>query len=76
MPIDFYYILASPPCRSVMLVAKALNIELNLKVTELSKGDNKTPEFLKVQYEILVLHVLPGKQIIHVNYYFCMCPKT
>lgn len=70
MPIDLYYLLASPPCRSVMLVAKALKIELNLKVTELSKGENKTPEFLKVQYEILVLHVLPGKQLIHVNYYF------
>jgi hypothetical protein len=31
-----------------MLVAKALKVELNLKVTELSKGENKTPEFLKV----------------------------
>jgi glutathione S-transferase len=48
MPIDLYYFLASPPCRTVMLVAKALKIELNLKVIELSKGDNRTPEFLKV----------------------------
>jgi len=76
MPIDLYYLLASPPCRSVMLVAKALKVELNLKVTELSKGENKTPEFLKVQYEILVLHVLPGKQLIRVNYYFFLCHKT
>jgi len=70
MPIDLYYFLASPPCRSVILVAKALKIELNLKVIELSKGDNKTPEFLKVQYEILVLRVIPGKELIRVNYYF------
>jgi hypothetical protein len=49
MPIDLYYVLASPPCRSVLLLAKALKIELNLKVTDLSKGENKTPEFLKVQ---------------------------
>jgi hypothetical protein len=76
MPIDLYYFLASPPCRSVMLVAKALNVELNLKVTDLSKGDNKTPEFLKVQYGILVLHVLKGKQLIRVNHYFFMCHKT
>ena len=77
MPIDFYYFLASPPCRSVILVAKALKIELNLKVIELSKGDNKTPEFLKVQYETLVLYVLlPGKQLISKNYYFFMCHKT
>jgi len=59
-----------------MLVAKALKIELNLKVIDVSKGDNKTSEFLKVQYEILVLHVLPGKQLIRVNYYFFMRHKT
>ncbi|KAJ9592349.1 hypothetical protein L9F63_001118 [Diploptera punctata] len=47
MPIDLYYVLGSPPCRSVMLVAKAVNVELNLKVTDLSKGENKTAEFLK-----------------------------
>jgi hypothetical protein len=58
-----------------MLVAKALKIELNLKVIELSKGDNKTPEFLKVQYEILVLHVLPDKQLIRVNCYRFYVPQ-
>jgi hypothetical protein len=56
MPIDLYYVLPSPPCRSVLLLAKALKIELNLKVTDLSKGENTTPEFLKVQYESLLLH--------------------
>jgi glutathione S-transferase len=50
MPIDLYYLLPSHPCRSVLLLAKALKLELNLKVTELSKGENRTPEFLKVQY--------------------------
>jgi len=59
-----------------MLVAKALGIELNLKPTDLSKGENKTPEFLKVQYEIFVLHVLPGKQFCRVKCYFFMCHKT
>jgi hypothetical protein len=66
MPIDLYYFLASPPCRSVMLVAKALKIELNLKVTDLRKGDNKTPEFLKVQHKIL-LYLLPGKNLIPIK---------
>lgn len=56
MTIDFYYVNASAPCRSVLLLAKALKIELNLKVTDLSKGDNKTPEFLKVQYKSRLLH--------------------
>jgi len=58
-----------------MLVAKALKIELNLKVIDLSKGDHKTTEFLKVEYENLVLHVLPDNQLIRVNYYFFMCHK-
>jgi glutathione S-transferase len=60
MPIDFYYIIESPPCRSVLLLAKALKIELNLKVTNLSKGENKTSEFLKVQYKRTLLHVSIG----------------
>ena len=49
-----------------MLVAKALKIELNLKVIDLQKGDNKTPEFLKVQHKIL-LYVLPGKNLIPIK---------
>ncbi|KDR20966.1 glutathione S-transferase 1-1-like [Zootermopsis nevadensis] len=55
MTIDFYYVNASAPCRSVLLLAKALKIELNLKVTDLSKGDNKTPEFLKLNPQ----HAIP-----------------
>jgi glutathione S-transferase len=62
MTIDFYYILASPPCRSVLLLAKALKIDLNLKEIDLRKGENKTPEFLKVQYRSLLLHVLSDKK--------------
>jgi hypothetical protein len=60
MPIDFYYVLASAPCRSILLLAKALKVELNLKVTNLSKGENKTPEFLKVQYKRILLNVYIG----------------
>jgi glutathione S-transferase len=46
MTIDLYYSLCSPPCRSVLLVAKALGVELNLK--PLKEKENTTPEFLKV----------------------------
>ena len=48
MPIDLYYMMSSPPCRSVMLLAKDLGVELNLKLTDLKVGANRTPEFLKV----------------------------
>jgi hypothetical protein len=46
MTIDLYYSLRSPPSRSVLLVAKALGVEFNLK--QLSGTEYKTPEFLKV----------------------------
>jgi hypothetical protein len=48
MPLDFYYTIASPPCRSVLLLAKTLGLELNLKKVDLLKREQHTPEFLKV----------------------------
>jgi len=55
MPIDFYYMSGSAPCRSVMLCAKALGIELNLKPTDLMKGEHMTPEFLAMNPQ----HTIP-----------------
>ncbi|XP_018580374.1 glutathione S-transferase 1-1-like [Anoplophora glabripennis] len=37
MPIDFYYIIGSPPCTAVLLTAKAVGINLNLKLKEENK---------------------------------------
>ena len=48
MPVDLYYMLASPACRSVMLLAKDLGVELNLKLINPPAGDARTPEYLKV----------------------------
>lgn len=48
MPIDFYYLPGSAPCRSVWMLAKALNVDLNLHETNLMKGEQMTPAFLKV----------------------------
>lgn len=55
MPIDFYYIPPSPPCRSVLLLAKAIGVHLNLKTMNVLKGDHLKPEFLKVNPQ----HVIP-----------------
>ncbi|KAK9881162.1 hypothetical protein WA026_014510 [Henosepilachna vigintioctopunctata] len=46
MTIDFYYMNVSAPCRAVLLAAKALGIDLNLK--HLSKGEHLSPEFIKM----------------------------
>lgn len=48
MTIDLYYMPLSAPCRSIMMLAKTLGIELNLKKTDLFAGEHLTPEFLKV----------------------------
>ncbi|XP_053945501.1 glutathione S-transferase 1-1-like [Anastrepha ludens] len=53
--MDFYYLPGSAPCRSVLLVAKSLGIELNKKLLHLSKGEHLTPEFLKINPQ----HTIP-----------------
>lgn len=48
MTIDLYYVPGSSPCRSVQMVAKAVGVELNLKLTNLMAGEQLKPEFLKM----------------------------
>jgi glutathione S-transferase len=52
MPLDLYYTIASPPCRSVMLLAKTLGLELNLKHVDVLKKKHLEPEFLKVREKL------------------------
>jgi glutathione S-transferase len=48
MPIDLYYLPASAPCRSAMMVARVLGLEVNLKLVDLMAGEQMKPEFLKI----------------------------
>ncbi|XP_013164097.1 PREDICTED: glutathione S-transferase 1-1-like [Papilio xuthus] len=48
MPIDLYYVPGSPPCRAVLLTARALNLNLNLKLVDLHHGAHLKPEYLKL----------------------------
>lgn len=43
-----YYMELSPPSRAVLMVAAALNIELELKILNLLAMEHKTPEYLSV----------------------------
>lgn len=53
MTIDLHHFPGSAPCLSVRLLAGTLGIELNLKSVDLLKGEQLTPEYLKVNaYEI------------------------
>nr|QHU79971.1 glutathione S-transferase D4 [Bemisia tabaci] len=53
--IDLYYMPFSPPCRAVIMTAKLLEVDINLKFTDLFKGEQNTPEFLKMNS----LHTIP-----------------
>ncbi|KAH8289071.1 hypothetical protein KR054_010500, partial [Drosophila jambulina] len=46
--MDFYYAPAGSGCRTVIMVAKALGLELNKKPMSLSQQDHLKPEFLKI----------------------------
>lgn len=64
MPLDLYYVPGSAPCRSVMLAAKAIGVDLNLKLLDLMKGEHLTPEFIKVSF-IFFFQVINLLSLLH-----------
>uniref|UniRef100_A0A1B6EXA4 Uncharacterized protein n=1 Tax=Cuerna arida TaxID=1464854 RepID=A0A1B6EXA4_9HEMI len=54
MGIDVYHTPGSPPSRSVVLAAKALGVDVNLKLLDLMKGEHLKPEYLKINPQHLV----------------------
>ncbi|XP_052835648.1 glutathione S-transferase D4 [Drosophila gunungcola] len=53
--MDFYYAPRGSGCRTVIMVAKALGLELNKKQLRLSEGEHLRPEFLKLNPQ----HTIP-----------------
>ncbi|XP_016968911.1 uncharacterized protein LOC108036991 [Drosophila rhopaloa] len=53
--MDFYYMPGSAGCRTVIMVAKALGLELNKKLVNTMEGDQLKPEFLKLNPQ----HTIP-----------------
>lgn len=49
MTIDFYFFHVSPPCRTVMMLAKALGVHFNYIQVSPLEGDHMKPEFVKVR---------------------------
>lgn len=58
MPIDLYYTPASAPCRSVMMTAKVVGVELNLKPLDLMAGEQMKPEFMAINPQHNGKHLL------------------
>ncbi|CAG2110528.1 unnamed protein product [Medioppia subpectinata] len=55
MPIDLYYMPESPPSRAVLMVAKHLNVAVNIKHVNITEGEQLKPEFI----EINPFHTIP-----------------
>jgi len=55
MAIDLYYLPGSAPCRAVQMAAKAVGVDLNLKLTNLMSGEHLKPEFLAINPQ----HTIP-----------------
>ncbi|XP_052835659.1 uncharacterized protein LOC128252187 [Drosophila gunungcola] len=53
--MDFYYMPGSGGCRTVIMVAKALGLELNKKLVNTMEGDQLKPEFVKLNPQ----HTIP-----------------
>lgn len=50
-----YYDDRSPPVRSILLLIKALNIDLEYQFVDLFKGKHLDPEFLKVIFNSIFI---------------------
>jgi len=48
MGVDLYAVDASPPCRAVYMVAKAIGLDVNIKTVDTMNGEQKKPAYLKI----------------------------
>lgn len=64
--ITLYYMPVSPASRAVVLVAKAINIDLYLREIDISRGEHMTPEYLKVSN----YNSLANSISVHLNRHF------
>lgn len=53
MPV-LYYLPPSPPCRALLMLARMLGIEFELKIVNILEGDHMKPEFLKVIFNLYI----------------------
>lgn len=46
--IELYYYPPSPPCRAVQMLAEAIAVPLNLKLVDITIGEQNRPEFARI----------------------------
>lgn len=57
--IDLYYMGLSAPCRAVRMTMKALDVDVNIKTTNVMTGETRTPEYKAVSIQFLRILVSP-----------------
>ncbi|XP_017773783.1 PREDICTED: glutathione S-transferase 1-like [Nicrophorus vespilloides] len=55
MVVELYYVPSSPPCRAVLLTARAIDLKMNLNFINVMEGEQFEPYFLKMN----PLHTVP-----------------
>ncbi|XP_067008502.2 glutathione S-transferase 1-1 [Anabrus simplex] len=55
MPLDLYSFPPSPPCRSVLLVVRALGLDVNVKNVNILEGEHLTVEYIQMNPQ----HTIP-----------------
>ncbi|KAF2880917.1 hypothetical protein ILUMI_25246 [Ignelater luminosus] len=68
MTIDLYYTPWSPNCRAVQLTAKLLGIDINLKRLQVSKKEQLTSEFIKINPQHTVPTLVDNEFVIWESY--------
>ncbi|XP_030378077.1 glutathione S-transferase 1 [Scaptodrosophila lebanonensis] len=66
-----YYATLSPPSRAVLLTAKAIGLELELRSINLLKGEHLTPEFVKLNPQHTIPTLSDGDATIIDSHAIC-----
>nr|XP_039256150.1 glutathione S-transferase 1-like [Styela clava] len=64
MPVEFYYLAMSPPCRGVWMVLEALGVEYTDKFINILNQENKTPEFAKINWRQKIPAIRDGDFVL------------
>ncbi|KAK7072117.1 glutathione s-transferase [Halocaridina rubra] len=64
MSVTVYYLPFSPPCRSVLLTARALGVKVELKELNVLKGEQKTPQFIAINPEHTIPTLVDGDFVL------------
>ncbi|KAH8400917.1 hypothetical protein KR009_001800, partial [Drosophila setifemur] len=66
-----YYATLSPPSRAVLLTAKAIGLDLELRSINLLKGEHLTPEFIKLNPQHTIPTLIDGEATIIDSHAIC-----